>query len=483
MKKKLLLILALAVVLCLVFAAAACDPPEDPEQPAAPTEPAEPETPAKPSTPAEPETPGEPEEPATPSVTAGMPLKEALDILNGCETFVMESFDPYTGELLTYLSYTPAPETSSPGTPDTYMQADYDGDSITALYYLESTQDGWQLTEYSTIGYNGVFGKTIYRSDEALETLLDNSLFDLSYWGPNLIVYCLADMYPEEEGFDIEAAYAYIEENYTVLKDGWYCEEGGNFFYNVTDGAAQIHADNDIWYKWSVPTAQDAPAEKFAAAEAEIAQHTILNAPIISSDMTLEEAVNRAAQITTYSISAEVDGKTVFYGVVTCPEGKTLADIMSGAVADKAVLVSYENDKAKDIQYFKNDNGDYSVIFHNETGHPIGSYSGDEAAPYGECTLYAQSLPLLLADTETIPQTQEEWDALYDEIDANYILDPADGWYKTSNANAFCLAYHLEENAIAFQTSSDGVQRWIFDKSDPVELYNLTVFEMVTSGI
>ena len=51
MKKKLLLILALAVVLCLVFAAVACDPPEDPEQPAAPTEPAEPETPGEPSTP------------------------------------------------------------------------------------------------------------------------------------------------------------------------------------------------------------------------------------------------------------------------------------------------------------------------------------------------------------------------------------------------------------------------------------------------
>ena len=682
MKKKLLLILALAVVLCLVFAAVACDPPEDPEQPEQPEQPAapaEPETPGEPSTPTEPETPAEPEEPSTPSVTPDMDLLEAakivfaaedtymtsflsedntlpnielckmgndmvviardddgirqlhylkyngeddieyygyersygkalfdkteltgaealvyyentaqfaaecksivllammtgtdyygadiidesnydevislletiefykdeneiwrtpydntdlpigfmvgtdrvsyigseiyhsylsapdtpanmfaaayaeiedriaqdissgialratLDMLNSDETFVMEIIDGKTGDLERFLSYTLAPEAPLLSTPVECVYIEYADNAISALYHLLSAQDGWQLSKYAKAAGSDLFEKTVYEGDAALEECYFLIEIDGTYcdYGPNMIVYSLAETFPEDVGFDLDAAYSFIDENYTVLADGWFCTENGDLRYNVLDNAAQLYAYPDMIYKWRVPAAQDIPADKFAAAYEEI-----ISQSSITSDMSLKEAVTIAALHNNYLISVETNGETICYGAVNCPEYITLEKVMSGAVADEAVLVGLKNSAGGiDYIYFFLHNGNeyYSCDISssnriNDIWHAAQyeyekeELDGEDAinTGYGACTLYAQLLPLLLADTETIPQTQEEWDALYDEIDANYILDPADGWYKTSNANAFCLAYRVENNAIAIQTSSDGVQR------------------------
>lgn len=177
MKKKLLLILALAVVLCLVFAAVACDPPEDPEQPEQPAAPAEPETPGEPSTPAEPETPGEPstpaepetpgesstpaepeepadpEEPATPTVTPDMDLLEAAKI-------VFASEDTYMTSFLSEDNTLPNIELCKMGNDMVVIARDDDG--IKQLHYLK--YNGEDDIEY--YGYERSYGKALFDKTE-----------------------------------------------------------------------------------------------------------------------------------------------------------------------------------------------------------------------------------------------------------------------------------------------------------------------------
>ncbi len=405
-------------------------------------------------------------------IPSGTALRETLDMLNSDETFVMEIIDGETGDLERFLSYTLAPEAPLLSTPVECVYIEYADNAISALYHLLSTQDGWQLTKYAKAAGSDLFEKTVYEGEAALEECYFLIEIDGTYcdYGPNMIVYSLADTSPEDIGFDLDVAYSFIEENYTVLKDGWFCREGGDLRYNVIENAAQLYAYPDMIYKWRVPAAQDIPADKFAAAYEEI-----ISQCSITSDMSLKEAVTIAALHNNYLISVETNGETICYGAVKCPEDMTLEDVMSGAVADEAVLVGLKNSAGEiDYIYFFQHNGNEYYSCNISSSNRINDIwhaaqyeyekeelDGEDAinTGYGACTLYAQSLPLLLADTETIPQTQEEWDALYDEIDANYILDPADGWYKTSNADAFCLAYRVENNAIAIQTSSDGVQR------------------------
>ena len=490
MKKKLLLILALAVVLCLVFAAVACDPPEDPEQPeqpAAPTEPAEPETPGEPSTPpggsSTPEEPAEPEEPATPSLTPDMHPVDAAKILFGADDTYLEMFEE---------DYTfPRLQISKVDNEITVIERNSDG-SIYRLRYVRT--DGEQASEYRGYEKNPNYSETLFfatelTGDAALPEYYEDVIF-YAIDGKSLMFMNMvagsefADEYMVVDENNLDALVADLK-TIDFTKDdlgAWHTPYYEDVFYTVENDHMKC-LDNEITY-YSYMSAPDTPANIFTAAYAEIEQSKIVREDrVITPDMTLKEAISIASQVRTYSVSAEVNGVTTMSGAVTCPEGMTLADLDDGAVPDEAVLVhKIDGVNVFRMDYFSNNNGTYNAAIYTlnaQTGkYNVEAFTGEEAAPYGEFPLYAQGLPLLLSNGGTLVN-EDEWEAVYAEIDEKYTLSE-DGWYRTSDVNADYPAYRIEENAIAIE-SVDGIMRWVFDKTDPYELYRATLDEILAN--
>ena len=483
MKKKLLLILALAVVLCLVFAAVACDPPEDPEQPEQPAAPAEPETPGEPSTPAEPEQPAEPEGPATPSLTPGMHPVDAAKILFGAEDTYLEMFEEdYTFARL---------QICKVGNEITMIERNSDG-SIYSLKYVRT--DGEQASEYRDYKKNFNYSETLFfatelTGDAALPEYYEDVIFD-AIDGKSLMFMNMmagsefADEYVMVDESNLDALVADLK-TIDFTKDdlgAWHTPYYEDVFYTVENDRMTC-LDNGTTY-YSYMSALDTPANMFTSAYAEIEQSKIVREDrVITPDMSLEEAVNAAAQVRTYSIFLEVDGVTTVVGAATRPEGMTLADMDDGAVPDYSVLISRNTEgKITQLSYFDHRYGTYNAgIFtlNAQTGkYNVESFTGEEAAPYGEFPLYAQALPLLLSNGGTLVN-EDEWNAVYAEIDEKYTLSE-DGWYRTSDVNTDYPAYRIEENAIAIE-SVDGIMRWVFDKTDPSELYRATQHEILAN--
>ena len=283
-----------------------------------------------------------------------------------------------------------------------------------------------------------------------------------------------------------------IERSYTRDPSGWYvpaADSEYSYKYKVTDGMVLLqeinHTETSFDLYWYDDMPEKSPSDIYH-------DHADIFRPLlyqgISSDMTLEEAISIASQVRTYSIKAtSPEGEA--YGVIKCPEGTTLADIVGGAIADEAVLISRNTEgKITQLSYFDHRNGTYNAgiyTLNEQTGkYNAESLTGEEALAkgYSECTLYVQTLPFVLLNRQDDIPATPDWNAIYAEIDEKYTLSE-DGWYRTSEPG-LCPAYRIEADSISVQPgSADGqVWQWLFNKATPSGENNKALMEIIVSG-
>ena len=358
----------------------------------------------------------------------------------------------------------------------------------TGVLYDRFSDDDPYNSSRQWIGLDSELG--IYEEDQFL------SGYD-EHFGPFLIPFFLTatesnDYINTITPFSPEyyALFDEIERSYTRDPSGWYvpaADSESSYKYKVTDGMVllQDHTVDFIDLYWYDDMPEKSPSDIYYDC-ADIFRPLLYQG--ISSDMTLEEAISIASQVRTYSIKAtSPEGEA--YGVIKCPEGTTLADVVGGAIADEAVLISRNTeDKITQLSYFDHRNGTYNAAIYtlNElTGkYNVESLTGEEALAkgYSECTLYVQTLPFVLLNRQNDIPATPDWDAVYAEIAEKYTLSD-DGWYRTSEPG-LCPAYRIDADSISVQTgSADGqVWQWLFDRATPSGENNKALIEIIVAG-
>lgn len=454
MKKLFYVLIITLLIFCIIAAVAACDP-EDPSQqiPSGET----PETPGE-----TPETPGEPDSGTedgsqggddsgntgtdAPEIPAGTDLREALDTLNGYDTFTYE-YTASNGDSQFVSHFTLAPNASFPSAPIDFVWIEYEEGNICSLYYFQTRQSDYTFTQITADSTKGKYEKYVCYGETALEQLYDCFTGELVFYGPSMIAYLLADMFPEDEGFNEESMYAYIADNYSI-HEGWYTGDSSDWSYRVVENSVQLYDEPEL-FSWSIPTAEDNPEEKYAAAYEQINDNVI--DLTISSDTDIEDAVEILSYKDYFRVTATVDSEPALtaYGK-TADDGNIVSEItfieQSGDIIE-SLMYSVRSGAGYEYGLFTLKNGGYTPEseYIPDTDQDINGYNGSAYNPDNIVNM--------------IVAGADYGSDIYGYIRGEFSLD-SDGWYKS---DTLPTSYKIDTDCVSVDIGGNQIFTWHTD--------------------
>lgn len=420
MNKKLLLILALTLALCLIFAVA-CDPPEKPN---------------------------------TPSVTPDMQLLEAAKI-------VFSAPDTYVTSFLSEEDTIPYLEICKIGNEITIVNRTEDG--IKQLHYVKDNGNG--SAEY--FGYELPYGKTSYEKtelsgEEALSYYENTASFAGSAKSIILLAmmtgtgYAGKDMVDESNYDEIIATLEEI--NFTKDENGiWhtpYADAVNSPVEFAVGTDCVTYFGSEIYHTYM--SAPETPAEIFASSYAEIEDKISDGSPAITSDMTLKEAVEILTSLPKYHMTMVQDQNVMEFTVIP-KEHPVIQEAGTEIFAygynnelENVVWLAYYDYRGDIDSYLRE-----FITYDEERGIYERSVDRGENAAMMDEHYPPFSIPLLLSFEYEVQAYSDEYYALFDKIDELYRLDPSDGWYKPVGDMETIFWFKIGDGKIVVDEISD----------------------------